>query len=106
MANNRIVLLAIVELETLDVGVAPTPEKERLAPSDRMGADDRVVGTWGLPRIAHLGKSAPQLAGAVPAPVMSAEPPFDPAPQLVGQGLVGEIHVGKARVATRRRHLE
>src|SRR5712671_7455091 len=40
-------LLALFECETLDIGVTPTPEKNRFAAGNRMGSDDRVVGAGG-----------------------------------------------------------
>src|ERR1700730_14277637 len=72
-------LFAVFEPETLDVGVAPAPEKERLAGGDRMVADDRGVGAGCPPRVGHLGRAAAQLAGAVAARIVPAEPAFDPA---------------------------
>jgi hypothetical protein len=99
-------LLALFECETLNIGVTPTPEKNRFATGNRMGADDRMVSAGGLPRIAHLDKPASQLAGAVAARVVSAKTAFDPTPQLLGQSLVSQVHIGKAGVATRGRYFE
>jgi hypothetical protein len=91
--------LAVFELEAFDAGIAPAPEEQCLAPGHGVGADDRVVSARSLPRVRYLAKPTAQLAGTVVGCVVPAEPPFDPAPQLVGQSLVGAIHVGKAGVA-------
>src|SRR5207244_1660873 len=51
-------------------------------------------------------KAAAQLAGAVAARVVPAQPAGDLAAQLRRQRLVGEVHVAKAGVATGGRHFE